>query len=381
MPTLRIAVVENSLFSTYTMREALMTALQNAGYSVTVFTHGNRYISEVEKTGIRVADIGSGSVNPLKMGRYVMRLFRRLKAFQPHIILTFSIRPAIFGNLIARVLKVPVITNITGTGPLFSSNNPAYSLARLVYKRALQKTVEVYFQNEDDLHEFVSRGFIEKGRTKKLPGSGVDHQKFHPGHAKHHHQETFVFLFAGRLIKDKGIFEYLEAATHFKNKNAAVTCRILGPFWSQNLRTNTVRPGDLEKYVERGIVEYLGEKQDIRQEIALANCIVLPSYREGISNVLLEASAMEKPVITCDTTGCREIVEEGVTGLLCRPKDATDLIRAMEKMLSITSEQRDQMGKNGRKKVIREFDKQIVINTYLQAIERIAASHTRCKIK
>lgn len=365
-----IAVLENSLFSTYTMREGLMMHLLENGYAVTVLTHTNKYQAQVEKTGIQVVNIGSGNLNPIKTLRYILNLYRELKKLRPAVILTFSIRPAIWGNLIAQRLNIPVITNITGVGPLFSSNNIAYQLARAIYKIALQKTRKVFFQNDEDMKLFLTRGFVHSSRVQKLPGSGIDYKKFSPRYITIEQNNPFLFLFIGRLIKDKGIFEFIEAASIIKRKYEDVSFRVIGPFWSQNLKSNTVSRSDLQGWIEEGVIEYQGEKKDIRSDLALADCVVLPSYREGMSNILLEAAAMEKPVITSNTTGCREIVEDSVTGYLCRVKDADDLARQMEKMLSLSNEQRKVMGEKGREKVIKEFDKKIVLDSYLGAIEQ-----------
>ena len=146
---------------------------------------------------------------------------------------------------------------------------------------------------------------------------------------------------------------------------------VIGPFWTQNLRRNTITPSQLQHWIEEGVIDYLGEKKEVRKFIAEADCIVLPSYREGTSNILLEAASMEKPVITTNTTGCKEIVEDGITGLLCNVKDDIDLAKKMEKMLIFTDEQRNSMGKKARQKIIKEYDKQIVIDAYLNAISKV----------
>jgi len=367
----KIAVIENGLFSTYTMREGLMQRLLKEGYNVTILTHTNSFVSQVEKTGLHVMNIGSGNLNPWKVLKYIFNLYSALKKIQPDICLTFSIRPAIWGNFITRDLNIPTITNITGVGPLFTSKNLAYRIARSIYRHALQKTRKVFFQNFDDMNLFLQKKFVRKEIAERVPGSGVDYQKFSPITNAKTDEENFIFLFIGRLIKDKGIFEFVEAARVIRKKFPNIIFNVIGPFWHQNLKSNTITKSDLQNWIVEGIIDYQGEKKDIRKFIAEADCIVLPSYREGTSNILLEAASMEKPIITTNTTGCKETVEDEVTGFLCKVKDAEDLADKMEKMYLLSEEDRKTMGRKGRQKIIKEFDKQIVINAYLKAIHEI----------
>ncbi len=366
----KIAVIENGLFSTYTMREGLMQRLLKEGYDVTVLTHINSFVAHVEKTGLHVINIGSGNVNPFKVSKYIFNLYRSLKKIQPDICLTFSIRPAIWGNFITRNLAIPTITNITGVGPLFVSKNPAYRMARFIYRFALKKTKKVFFQNYDDMNLFLEKKFVSKKIAERIPGSGVDYEKFLPVNSPEIN-ENFIFLFIGRLIKDKGIFEYVNAARIMKQKYPNIIFNVIGPFWQQNLKSNTITKSDLENWIAEEVIDYQGEKKDVRKFIAEADCIVLPSYREGTSNILLEAASMEKPVITTNTTGCKEIVDDGITGFLCKVQDPEDLADKMEQMYLLSEEDRKTMGKKGREKIIKEFDKQIVIEAYLKAIDEI----------
>lgn len=367
----KIAVIENGLLSTYTMREGLMLRLLREGCEVYIITHTNKFVPQVEKMGLKVFNVGSGNLSPFKVAMYIYNLRKALKKIKPDVCLTFSIRPAIWGNLITRQLHIPTITNITGVGPLFISKSLVYRTARSLYRNALSKTRKVFFQNYDDMNLFLERKFVKAAIAERVPGSGVDYNKFKPLILKEKDAETFIFLFIGRLIKDKGIFEYINAARCIKKKFPHTIFNVIGPFWTQNLRTNTITPSQLQHWIEEGVIDYLGEKKDVRKFIAEADCIVLPSYREGTSNILLEAASMEKPVITTNTTGCKEIVEDGITGLLCNVKDDIDLAKKMEKMLIFTDEQRNSMGKKARQKIIKEYDKQIVIDAYLNAISKV----------
>jgi glycosyltransferase involved in cell wall biosynthesis len=368
---IKIVVIENGLLSTYTMRDGLMKRLLQEGYDVTVLTHTNTFVTQVEKTGLKVINIGSGNINPVKVSKYIYNLYSALKKINPDVCLTFSIRPAIWGNFITRYLNIPTITNITGVGPLFTSKNLAYRLARSIYRNALSKTKKVFFQNFDDMNLFLEKNFVRKEIAERLPGSGVDYKLFSPMEAANKNNDTFIFLFIGRLIKDKGIFEFVEAARCIIKKYPNTLFNVIGPFWQQNLRSNTITKSVLQNWITEGVIDYQGEKKDVKKFIAESDCLVLPSYREGTSNTLLEASSMGKPVITTNTTGCKEIVDDGITGYLCNVRDSKDLAEKMEKMLLLSPDQRNDMGKKGRQKIIKEFDKQIVLSAYLKAIDDV----------
>jgi glycosyltransferase involved in cell wall biosynthesis len=363
--------MENGLISTYTMRNELMHELLNQNFEVHVLTHTNQFKKEVEDSGLKVYHVGSGNTNPFKILIYICKVFYFMRQIQPDVCLTFSVRPAIWGNLVARMLGVPVITNISGIGPLLSSNNIAYRFIRLIYPFALRKTEKVFFQNEEDRETFVSHGFIKRQKTDRIPGSGVDYLKFSPVSNHNKIAKDFSFLFIGRLVKDKGILEFIEAAKILKAENPAINFKVIGPLWHQNLKSNTLTKKAVRQWVSDEIIEYAGEKKDVRNDIAAADCIVLPSYREGISNVLLEAASMEKPCIAANVTGCKEIIEDGKTGLLCRVRDASDLACKMKQMMTMPESALMEMGKQARQKMIREFDKQFVLNCYLKEIKNI----------
>jgi len=366
-----IAIIENNIIATNTIREKLTATLMEKGYNVNVLTTGTEAdLDQARQKGFHVIDVKGSTQNPLDIFTYMHNLSKALKEIKTDVCLTFTIRPAIWGNVVTRRLKIPTVTNITGIGPLFARNNIAYRAARTLYKFVLQKTARIFFQNYDDMDIFLEKGFVKKERAERVPGSGIDHEFYKPM-PQRQPDGKFIFLFISRLVKDKGILEYVEAARILKDKLPAVECQVLGPVWLQNLKDNTVTEADIRKWVNEGIIDYLGDAKDVRPFIAYADCIVLPSYREGTSNVLLEASSMERPCITCNTTGCKEIVADGETGFLCKVQDAADLADKMKMMFALTAQQRTEMGKKARQKVIVEFDKQIVIHAYLKAIEKI----------
>jgi glycosyltransferase involved in cell wall biosynthesis len=373
-----IMVLDNNVSSIISIRRKLLLSLQEKGYEVIICTTGNETnLKLAQQLGLTVVDIGTSIMNPLHILRYLINLRRAIKKYQPQVCLTFTIRPAIWGNLITRLQAVPTLTNITGVGPLFEHHNLAYKGARLIYKFVLKKTAKIFFQNEDDRQLFIDHSFTSSSKAIKIPGSGIDYEYFSP-QLKKTDATSFRFLFISRLVKDKGIMEFLTCASRMKRElGNSIHFSIIGPFWNQNLKGNTVRPEELQTWIDKNEIEYLGEQNDIRPFVADADCIVLPSYREGTSNVLLESSSMEKPCITCNVTGCKEVVEDNYNGFLCEVKSVDSLYTAMKKMYHLSSAEREVMGKNGRVKMIKEFDKKIVVNAYVQEIEKILGANKK----
>lgn len=368
----RIAIIENHVISVNTVRRGLVEALQANGFKVTILSTGTAEELLVSKSlGFKVINVSSSNVNPLHVAKYLQLLRRTLKKIKADVVLTYTMRPAIWGNLITGALGIPTITNITGTGPLSSSNSFPYRVARMLYTGLLKKTKIVFFQNEDDKSIFLEKKFVSDEQCRLIPGSGVDVQYFAPQEVQDN-DSLFTFLFISRLIKDKGILEFVEAARILKQKGIQVNCSIIGPYWSQNLKENCIDESHIAAWEAEGIINYLGAIQDVRPLLAAADCLVLPSYREGMSNVLLEASSMQKPCIASNVTGCKEIIVDGETGFLTKVMDAQDVADKMLAMYNLTAADRLEMGRKARERVTLLFNKEIVIDHYLKAIEEFA---------
>ncbi len=364
---MKIAIIENNILATNTIRRKLTETLLQKGYDVTILTTGSEEaLALAANNGFEIIDIKASTQDPRDIYTYLRNFYKEMKKLSPDVCLTFTIRPAIWGNMITRILHVPTITNITGIGPLFERNNLAYRAARTLYKFVLKKTYRIFFQNYDDMNLFLDKKYADAARVERIPGSGIDHELYKPLPST---SSSFEFLFISRLIKDKGIIEFIEAARIIKKTKPEIIFRVVGPVWNQNLKDNLISREEIESWQNEGTIIYEGEAKDVRPMIANSTCIVLPSYREGTSNVLLEASSMERPCITCNVTGCRDIVEDGITGYLCKVQDAIDLAEKMMQMYLLPESERIEMGKKARRKVIREYDKQIVIDAYLRAIE------------
>ena len=236
-----VAVIENNIIATNTIREKLCATLQQNNYDIVILTSGtNEDLEIARQKGFTVIDTGSSTQNPVDIIRYIFRLKKALKKSNAAICLTFTIRPAIWGNVVTRWLrKTPTITNITGIGPLFERNNIAYKAARTLYKFVLKKTAKIFFQNYDDMNIFLEKKFVKQENAERIPGSGVDYNFYTPL-PKQNNTGQFQFLFISRLVKDKGIVEFVEAAQQLKALHVNAVCNVIGPVWNQNLKDNTV---------------------------------------------------------------------------------------------------------------------------------------------
>ena len=367
----KIALIENHELGVYSIRHELVVELSKR-YEITVLTEVDDSFKNGDLEGIvKFVDVGKSVLNPLSAVKYNSKLHSALKELKPDVCLTFTIRPAIYGNIVTRKLNIPKISTITGTGPLFESNSISYVVARQLYKRVLKKTKFVFFPNYDDLNAFIERKYIKKEQAKRVPGSGVNFDKFTPLPSTRTDDGKFIFLYISRLVKDKGVIEFVESASLLKDNYSNAEFHIIGPLWGGNKKSLTVTAEELSGWIEKKWIVYHDKQKDVRPFMADADCVVMPSYREGMSNVLLEAASMARPLIATNVTGCRDIVEDGVNGFLCNVRDGKDLAEKMKKMINLSAAEREKMGAKGREKMISEFDKKIVVKTYIEAIDLV----------
>jgi glycosyltransferase involved in cell wall biosynthesis len=291
------------------------------------------------------------------------RLYRLYRNIRPDVVLHYTIKPNIYGTLIAGLLKIPSISTVSGLGTVFLTPNKFNSIARFLYSVAFRYPGRIFFQNESDLKVFKDKGLLRKNNFLVIPGSGIDTLRFKPASAPP--LTPFVFLMMARLIVEKGVNEYLEAARIIQSEGLPVVFQILGSPDPQHQRG--IQLEELKSWP----VEYLGEAVDVRDYIGNAHVVVLPSYREGLSRSLLEAAAMEKPIVATDVPGCREVVKDQINGLLCKPADAEDLANKMKERVSLTDSQLKEMGAAGRRLVVENFSEERVVGIYLDTIREI----------
>jgi glycosyltransferase involved in cell wall biosynthesis len=367
----RITIIENHFLASSTIRYDLLKNLCENGFEVTVLTKlDESFKREIFDFDVTFIEVGYSSLNPLTAFRYCYNLFKQLRKIKPNVCLTFTIRPAILGNLVTRLLKISTISTITGTGQLFENKTLTYKISRWLYSWVLKKTKFVIFPNNDDLQGFIKRKYISTQQGIRVPGSGINYNNFLPQTRVNNIDGKFHFLFVGRLVKDKGILEYIEAAKYFFDTQENTVFHLLGMIWDMNEKKYGVTQEELDEWIKNKWIVYHKETLNVKEYFANVDCVVLPSYREGLSNVLLEAASMEKAIVTTNVTGCKDVVEDNYNGLLCNVQDVDDLIRKLKTMMSLPKETIALFGKNGRQKVIQEFAKEKVVQKYLDAINK-----------
>ena len=345
-----IVISSNTSWFIYNFRLNLLKELASQGYTVIVVAPKDNYSSKLEKFGFKYYEIkiNSKGVNPFVDIRLLYSFYKLYKRISPDVILHNTIKPNIYGSIAAGILGIPVISNITGLGTVFIHNKISSKIAKILYKLALYIPRTVFYQNADDRRVFIESNLVEKEKTDLLPGSGIDTEEFKPINKKFKKRDTIRFLFIGRLLRDKGLVEYVEASKKLSN-SMNVECSVLGSFYSQN--PSAISEDDMNRWESDGCINYIGDSNDVKSVMAEYDCIVLPSYREGLSRVLLETASMAKPIITTNVPGCKEVVDHGVNGYLCKPRNINDLVSKMELMINLSDEKRKIMGENGRKKL------------------------------
>ncbi len=365
-----IVISANSAWNIYNFRSGLIQALSGDGYEVLAAAPLDEHSGELAQLGSPCIPLSmdTNGQSPVRDFFLFIRYLRLLRRLRPDAFLGYTIKPNIYGSLAAHLLGIPVINNVSGLGTAFIQETWLTKLVRFLYARALGLSKTVFFQNTDDRDLFIRLRLVRPERSALIPGSGVDLTKFRPQTVSQQNgwAAPTVFLFIARLIRDKGVTEYAEAARSVKRQFPEARFQVLG--FLETANRGAIPRSELDGWVQEGIIEYLGSTGDVRPAIAEASCVVLPSYREGTPRVLLEAAAMGKPLIATDVPGCRNAVSDGVNGFLCAPRDHKDLAGKLIAFLSLEPEARMQMGMASRIKVEREYDERIVVNRYLAAI-------------
>lgn len=367
----KVALVANSTWSIYNFRMDLIRHLL-LQFDVLIIAPRDEFAEELKKVGCIYLDIrfNNRSQNPIQD----LALYRGLKkiyqAEKPDFIFHYVIKPNIYGSLAAAYCGIRSVAVITGLGYTFDRHNWLNRIVSFLYRKSLKKAVEVWFLNQEDAEVFIGRELVDSGKVKILPGEGVNTQYFYPITNKSvARTKAFQFLMSTRLLKTKGVGIYVQAARILKSKIGDVRFELIG-FFEKN-HPDSITDLELRYWQKKSIIHYGGFAKDVRPFLRQADCFVFPSfYHEGIPRCLLEAAAMEIPIITSLNTGCKEVVQEGVNGFLCIPNNAKDLARRMEEMMQLSSSQRAEMGKKGRERVLEKFDVQKILFQYDETLRR-----------
>ncbi len=349
----------------YNFRLELVERLIADGHEVHISSPYGERIDDLVKLGAKYHEIkiARHGTNPVTDGVLIWNYIKLLKQVKPDIVFSYTIKPNIYGGIACRLMNVPQVANVTGLGTAVENPGLTQKITLVLYRFAFKKIQRIFFQNTENRQFFIDHSlFTDKHGL--LPGSGVNLERFAP---LPYPDETdgIHFVFISRIMREKGIKQYLDAAAHFKGSHPNIHFHICGFCESEY-------QGKLEEYSKNGTVIYHGMVRNVREILAKIHCTIHPSfYPEGISNVLLESCACARPIITTDRSGCREAVDDGVNGFIVKQRDSEDLIQKIEKFLALTHEQKMQLGLAGRTKVEKEFDRKIVVDAYLKELEMV----------
>lgn len=348
-----------------------MQALREAGYSVSLLIpdDGN-YYTKLQILGFCChKDICSWKgQNPLQEFLLLLGLRKIIHSINPDLICSFTVKPNLYSAIVRRGTKIKQIANITGLGYGFMRGTIKTKLFSILYRLALKNINQIFFQNKDD-YKFLldARIIVDSQCVDILPGSGVDLEQYPL--SKVRNRQIIKFLYSGRLIGDKGIYELIAAFKQLQQQYDNIQLVFIGNYFFAN--PSAISQQQIHEWSKAGIITYLGMVDNVAEVIAECDCVVLPSYREGMPRSLLEASSMGKPIITVDSVGCRDVVEDGVTGYIAKVRDVASLAHAMIKFVELPFAQKVEMGLNGRQKMEREFDQQVIINKYLEVANKL----------
>jgi len=342
----------------------------NSGHQVTVLAPLGSNAADLKLLGCRLVplEMDAKGLGPVKNYRLIRKFKSIFKKENPDIILSYTIKNNIFGAFAARSYGIPFIPNVTGLGTAFLSGGVLQRIAEILYRKAFRGLSIIFFQNTDDRDLFIDHNLIKLEQAQTLPGSGIDLKHF-KAEAYPETQDEVRFLLIARLLRDKGIYEFIDAARQVKARGGKASFQLLGAADTEN-RT-AIRRATVAEWEAEGVVEYLGTASDVRPYIKNSHCVVLPSYREGTPRTLLEAASMARPLIATDVPGCRSVVDQNVTGFLCDAHSGDSLAVAVQKFLDLPREVRIEMGRAGRAKMEHEFDNAIVARMYYDAIENL----------
>lgn len=361
-----ILILVNKQTTVINFRLEVVAALVRAGYNVYVSVPEGDRLHEIEAVGAKIirTNVSRHGTNPLEDFKLMLTYKKQIRETKADLVLTYTIKPNIYGGMASAICGVPYVANITGLGTAVENGGLMQKLTLFLYKLGLRKVQKVFFQNTEN-RRFFETHKIALGRHDSLPGSGVNLEKFTL--LPYPESDTVEFGFVSRIMKEKGIEQYVDTAKAIRAKYPNTRFHVVG-FGEPEYEAR------MQQLDAEGVIVFHGLSNDVRREIASFHCVIHPTfYPEGMSNVLLESAASGRPIISTDRFGCREAIDDGVNGYVVRERDSADLIEKTEKFLQLSPEAREEMGKRGREKVAREFDRNIVVQKYLD----VAAEATK----
>ncbi len=358
-----ILIVSNTTWSIFNFRKGLIQKLVSQGHQVTAISPPDQYVDRVKSLGcnyiplVTLHQISKNPIRDLFLYRELKQIFRLIN---PDLIFLFTPKANIYGGMAAGKLGLDFINTINGLGYTFQTNSILSFLVKKLYRIGLKNSTKVFFQNKDDKAFFIQKKIIKENKTELVPGSGVNTAEFVPVENK---SANFTFLLCARLLIEKGVIEYLNAAEILKKKYSNVAFKLIG---KKVKHPSAVDESIINRYHNEGVINYIGETDEINRELSNVHVLVNPSsYLEGIPKISLEALSKGLPIITTDSVGCKETVDHMENGIIISMKDSSSLVKAMEFMINCSKEKLQEMGNKSRLKALNEFDERMVINHYL----------------
>lgn len=363
-----VTLSSNTSWYLYNFRASTIRCLLAENYRVVCLSPHDSYSQKLvddlgcEWLPLQMSNQGS---SPVKDAGLVVQFWRHYRKLKPIAALHFTIKNNVYGTWAARTLGIPAINNVSGLGTAFIRKGLVSTIVRLLYKTSQPFAYRVFCQNHEDFSQLIASGLVRQEKLELLPGSGVDVNRFNPG-LKVANPGVFCFVYAGRMLADKGLNELMDA---MRAINAdGIRCQLWLSGFAGVENVSAITEVQLSQWALEPGIEWLGPSDAMEELYATVDCVVLPSYREGMPRSLLEAGAMGLPVVTTDVPGCRTIVKDGFNGILCEARNANALQQAMQLMLSMSSDERTLMGENGRALVTEKYAEGIVIEATMRAI-------------
>ena len=361
---MKVLFISNSIGGLRNFRYELIEKLRERGDDIYILSPLESSSDCFKQLGCNIIHLplSRSGLNPFVELRSIYRCYKSIKSIKPNVVLAYTIKPNIYGSIVCRWLNIPIIANVTGLGKALEGGGPIAIISRYLYKFGFKKTDFVYFQNNESL-DFFKKNNIHSKEMGLISGSGVNLKKFeyseYPSSCN-----GLNFLYIGRILREKGIQEYLDCAKYMSEKYSNLHFHIVG------IKDDAKYSNMVDEYHNKGLITFYGAQSDVRPYIQQVHCLIHPSfYPEGMSNVLLESAAMGRPAITTDKSGCVEIVEDNVTGYIVQQCSSNDLIDKVMKFVRLPHDKKVHMGLMARKKVEMQFDREMVVKEYMQKID------------
>lgn len=361
---MKILILANNDVGLYKFRKELIQELIHRGNKIVVSVPDGELIPDIKNLGVKVilTDVDRRGINPLTDMKLLLKYFRMEATLKPDLVITYTIKPNVYGGVVSRILRIPYAENITGLGTTFQTENLIKKLVCFLYKISSRRAKVVFFENEENKQIFLKHHLIREEQACKLNGAGVNLDEY-PYTGYPDESEPIRFLFIGRVMKEKGVDELFEAARKIKKEYPKVVFDIVGPMEDEYGSV-------IQKMEEEGVINYYGYQKDVRPFIVRCSCFVLPSWHEGMANTNLESASSGRPIITSNIPGCMEAVKNNMSGFLCKTKNSDDLYKVIKKFIELPYEDRKAMGLTGRKYIEEVFDKKKIVARTIEFLGR-----------